>query len=154
VLEFSSPWAAKLIVGRDQYGVSFSQVFDLWRPFSVFSGFFLVFCLCLFSARLWGFLCLLFWIVCFWQFCVLGPLDFLLSFLYNMKILPWNCRGLAQSSTIRSLRALIRKNNPDIIFLSKTKTASSTASSLLLQLGYSMNVQAPPSGSRGGLFLA
>jgi exonuclease III len=71
-----------------------------------------------------------------------------------MKILPWNCRGLAQSSTIRSLRALIRKNNPDIIFLSKTKTASSTASSLLLQLGYSMNVQAPPSGSRGGLFLA
>jgi hypothetical protein len=107
-----------------------------------------------FSARFWGFLCLLFWIVCFWQFCVLGPLDFLLSFLYNMKILPWNCRGLAQSSTIRSLRALIRKNNPDIIFLSKTKTASSTASSLLLQLGYSMNVQAPPSGSRGGLFLA
>lgn len=64
-----------------------------------------------------------------------------------MKIFSWNCRGLSQSSKIRSLRALIRKNNPDIIFLSETKTASSIASSLMHQLGFNMFVQAPPSNS-------
>jgi hypothetical protein len=66
------------------------------------------------------------------------------------KILSWNCRGLAQPSTIRSLRAMIRKNNLDIIFLS----ASTIASSLMLKLGFNMLVQAPPSSSRGGLLIA
>jgi hypothetical protein len=96
-------------------------------------------------------LCLVFFqISLFWGLWI----SLFVKFLYNMKILSWNCRGLAQSSTIRSLRDLIRKNNPYIIFLSETKTASPTTSSFLIQLGNNMNVQAPPSGSRGGLFLA
>jgi len=69
-----------------------------------------------------------------------------------MIILSWNCRGLAQSSTIRELRAMIRRNHPDIIFLLETKT--NLACSILPQLGYSLSVQAPPSGSRGGLLIA
>jgi hypothetical protein len=69
-----------------------------------------------------------------------------------MIILSWNCRGLAQASTIRALRAMIRRNHPDIIFLSETKT--NLACSILLQLGYSLSIQAPPSGSRGGLLIA
>jgi len=49
---------------------------------------------------------------------------------------------------------MIRKNNLDVIFLSETKTTSPIASSLMLQLGFNMLVQAPPSSSRGGLLLA
>jgi hypothetical protein len=82
------------------------------------------------------------------------PLTLEGDFYFVWKIFSWNCRGLSQSSKIRSLRALIRKNNLDIIFLSETKTASSIASSLMHQLGFNMFVQAPPSNSRGGLLLA
>jgi hypothetical protein len=71
-----------------------------------------------------------------------------------MKILSWNCRGLANTSTISSLRAIIRHNHPDVIFLSETKTAPDIASSILHQLDFSLLVQAPPSQTRGGLLLA
>jgi len=71
-----------------------------------------------------------------------------------MITLSWNCRGLAQSSTVRSLRAIIRKHNPDVIFLTETKTTSHLASPILNQLGFVHMLQAPPSGSKGGLPLA
>jgi hypothetical protein len=61
-----------------------------------------------------------------------------------MKFLSWNCRGLANISTIRSLRAIIRLNNPDAIFLSETKTAATITTSIMLQLGFTHLVQAPP----------
>jgi hypothetical protein len=69
-----------------------------------------------------------------------------------MKIL--TCRGLAQSFTIRSLRATLRKNNPDILFLSEIKTVSTVASSILHKLGFTMLIQAPLSSSGGGFLLA
>jgi hypothetical protein len=71
-----------------------------------------------------------------------------------MKFLSWNCRGLSRPSAIRSLRVLIRNLNPDVLFLSETKTASSSASNILNRLGFYLLVQVPPSGSRGGLLLA
>jgi hypothetical protein len=40
-----------------------------------------------------------------------------------MKILSWNCRGLSRPSAVRSLRALIRENSPEILFLSETKSS-------------------------------
>jgi exonuclease III len=48
-----------------------------------------------------------------------------------MKILAWNCRGLARASTIRSLRA-----SPDILFLSETKIQPSAACIILNGLGF------------------
>jgi hypothetical protein len=71
-----------------------------------------------------------------------------------MKILAWNCRGLAHSSTVLSLRTFIRNENPDIVFLTETKSARHVVSPILRQLGYFLTVQAPPSNSRGGLLLA
>jgi exonuclease III len=53
-----------------------------------------------------------------------------------MKILSWNCRGLANTSTIRSLRSIIKLNHPDIIFLSETKTDPAVASNIMNQLGF------------------
>jgi exonuclease III len=53
-----------------------------------------------------------------------------------MKILAWNCRGLARASTIRSLRAKVRKCSPDILFLSETKIQPSAACIILNGLGF------------------
>jgi len=61
---------------------------------------------------------------------------------------------LAQASTIRSLRVLIRKHNPDILFFSETKALPSVSTPILRQLGFSLMVHAHPSSSRGGLLLA
>jgi exonuclease III len=53
-----------------------------------------------------------------------------------MKLLAWNCRGLSRASAIRSLRGLVRKHSPDILFLSETKTQPDTAIVILNNLGY------------------
>jgi hypothetical protein len=49
---------------------------------------------------------------------------------------------------------LIRKHNPDVLFLTETKTAPHLASPILRQLDFFMLVQAPPSNTKGGLLLA
>jgi hypothetical protein len=71
-----------------------------------------------------------------------------------MIFLSWNCRGLAKSSTVRCLRALIRKHKPDVLFLTETKNAPHLASPILRQLGFLLIVQAPPCNTKGGLLLA
>jgi exonuclease III len=71
-----------------------------------------------------------------------------------MITLSWNCRGLAQATTIRSLRVLIRKHHPDNLFLSETKALPSVSTPILRKLDFSLMVHAPPSGSKGGLLLA
>jgi exonuclease III len=71
-----------------------------------------------------------------------------------MKILSWNCRGLSWPAVVRGLRALIRANDPDIIFLSETKISPSLASPILNHLGFYLMTHVAPSGSCGGLVLA
>jgi hypothetical protein len=71
-----------------------------------------------------------------------------------MKLLAWNCRGLARASTIRSLRAKVRKHSPDILYLSETKIPPSAACIILNGLGFFLMIHAPPLGSKGGLLLA
>ncbi|KAL0380236.1 UNVERIFIED_CONTAM: hypothetical protein Sangu_0087900 [Sesamum angustifolium] len=41
-----------------------------------------------------------------------------------MKIISWNCRGLARSKAIRALRAMLIEQKPDIVFLCEIKTSS------------------------------
>jgi exonuclease III len=53
-----------------------------------------------------------------------------------MKILAWNCRGLACAPTIRVLRALIKPHRLDLLFLSETKVISSRFNSPLIGLGF------------------
>ena len=38
-----------------------------------------------------------------------------------MKILSWNCRGNYNAATVKALKAHVKGNSPDIIFLSETK---------------------------------
>jgi hypothetical protein len=70
-----------------------------------------------------------------------------------MKILSWNYRGISRPAAVRGLRALIRANNPDILFLSETKSPPSLVSYILNQLGYYSMTHVAPIGSCGGLVL-
>ena len=38
-----------------------------------------------------------------------------------MRALAWNCWGIGNASIVRVLKVLIRENQPDLVFLSKTK---------------------------------
>jgi exonuclease III len=71
-----------------------------------------------------------------------------------MKILSWNYRGISRPAAVRGLRALIRVNSPDVLFLSKTKSSPSLVSSILNCLGYYLMTHVAPIGSSGGLVLA
>jgi exonuclease III len=71
-----------------------------------------------------------------------------------MKILSWNCRGISRPAAVHGLRALIRANNPDILFLSETKSPHSLTSSILNHLGYYSMIHVAPIGSSSGLVLA
>ena len=70
-----------------------------------------------------------------------------------MKILAWNCRGLARPAIVRTLRRLIRDQSPDIRFLSETKI-SSQVSATLNRLGFFLMSQIAATGINGGLVLS
>lgn len=72
-----------------------------------------------------------------------------------MKIISWNCQGLAQSKAIRALKHLLKDAKPDLIFLCEIKTAfSSSLSKALLSHCLASNHFVPPTGTAGGLLLA
>ena len=52
------------------------------------------------------------------------------QFRQAMILLAWNCRGLAQVESKRSLKAIVNKVCPDFLFLSKVKISSNRVKSL------------------------
>ncbi|TYG79802.1 hypothetical protein ES288_D02G166300v1 [Gossypium darwinii] len=68
-----------------------------------------------------------------------------------MNIVAWNCRGLGQQHSVRALRDVYQKHNPDIIFLSETKQRGSKLEKLRNRLGYVYSKYADPTGTAGGL---
>jgi exonuclease III len=71
-----------------------------------------------------------------------------------MKLLSWNCRGLARPAAVQTLRRLIRDLSPDILFISETKIYPPQVSATLNRLGFFLISQVAASGSSGGLALA
>lgn len=70
-----------------------------------------------------------------------------------MKILAWNCWGLARGPTTRALRDLIRTHRSNLLFLFETKVPSIRYQSLLFGLGFASWLEVPPVGLKGGLFM-
>lgn len=70
-----------------------------------------------------------------------------------MNIVAWNCRGLGQQHSVRALRDVYQKHNPDIIFLSETKQRGSKLEKLRNRLGYVYSKYVDPTGTAGGLSL-
>lgn len=69
-----------------------------------------------------------------------------------MRLSFWNCRGLTRSAATNSIRAIERKDQPDVIFLSEIKV--STAYSILAPFGYVNLVKWPTNCRKGGVALA
>jgi hypothetical protein len=71
-----------------------------------------------------------------------------------MKILSWNCRGISRPTIGHGLRALIKTNSPDVLFLSETKSPPSLVTSILNRLGFYLMTLVAPTGTSGVLVLA
>jgi hypothetical protein len=69
-----------------------------------------------------------------------------------MKLLAWNCWGLAHKPTIHVLQALIRQHKLDILVLSKMMVPSSRFQASLFGLGFSSWLEVPLVGLQGGIF--
>jgi endonuclease/exonuclease/phosphatase (EEP) superfamily protein YafD len=54
-----------------------------------------------------------------------------------MRLLSWNCRGIGRAPTARSLKALVRDEGPDVLFLAETKVSSPRLEKLKVGMGFS-----------------
>lgn len=70
-----------------------------------------------------------------------------------MKLLSWNCQGLGNPLTVKSLKALVAKERPDIIFLMETKNQEVAVQWVRMQLRYPNSVLMNPIGLAGGMAL-
>lgn len=60
-----------------------------------------------------------------------------------MRLLYWNCRGIARPSAIRSLRAQIRTHQPDMIFVAETLLSDVKTLGVVNSLGFSLFLHVP-----------
>lgn len=70
-----------------------------------------------------------------------------------MRTLAWNCRDAGRASKIRALKALVRDEKLDIVFIAETKSNSPRMDSLKFSLGFENHCVVEPSGKAGGLTL-
>uniref|UniRef100_A0A803PEE7 RNase H type-1 domain-containing protein n=1 Tax=Cannabis sativa TaxID=3483 RepID=A0A803PEE7_CANSA len=70
-----------------------------------------------------------------------------------MKVLSWNCRGLGSPATKKALRALVLREDPDVLFLMETKLNNRRMNPIWRSLGFGGASCVEASGSAGGLCL-
>jgi exonuclease III len=70
-----------------------------------------------------------------------------------MKTCGYNCRGLGNFLTIRSLQKIRKQHRPEILFLSETHLDKESGERLRLKLGYAHKLVVPSNGMAGGLML-
>jgi exonuclease III len=68
-----------------------------------------------------------------------------------MRILEWNRWGICNASTVRALRALIRVQNPEILFLCETKASESRIKKVVSSIGFADHIAIGPKGRAGGI---
>ncbi len=70
-----------------------------------------------------------------------------------MSLLSWNCRRLAQPAAVRSLRAMVRKYNPNCVFIQETKVDLNKMIYVIEGLGFLKHCVVLVVGCAGGLIL-
>ncbi len=68
-----------------------------------------------------------------------------------MKILLWNYRGVHKTPTVRALKALIRSEGLDIIFVAETKSSSLKLEKVKSSMGFASLFCVDAIGKAGGL---
>lgn len=68
-----------------------------------------------------------------------------------MKLLYWNCQGLATPLTVQNLRALVAREKPNVMFLMETKNRETVIQRLRKRLNFQNFFIVNPVGIAGGL---
>ena len=53
-----------------------------------------------------------------------------------MRILAWNCQGAGKTPTVRTLKALNRESNPDVVFIAEFKSKAPRIEAIKSKLGF------------------
>jgi exonuclease III len=70
-----------------------------------------------------------------------------------MKILAWNCQGLASARAVRALLEIQKRERPDVFFLSETLLGRTKAEILKRKLGCDQFIINESDGRSGGLLM-
>lgn len=70
-----------------------------------------------------------------------------------MKILVWNCQGLASTRAVRALLEIQKREKPDVLFLSETHLGKTKAENLKRRLGCDHLIIHESDGRSGGLLM-
>lgn len=70
-----------------------------------------------------------------------------------MKILSWNVRGLGNPQGIRTLRDVIVKEGPDILFFQETRLKTQAVENCKYKLGFTNCLAVDCVGKSGGIAL-
>ena len=68
-----------------------------------------------------------------------------------MRLMSWNYRGVGRAPTARSLKALVRDESPDVLFLAETKVKSPKLEKLKVGMGFANFFGVDRIGKAGGL---
>ena len=68
-----------------------------------------------------------------------------------MRALCWNCRGICKASIVQALKAQIKGERPDIIFLCEAKATNSRMKVVMEKLRFSNKVVIDAKGASGNL---
>lgn len=68
-----------------------------------------------------------------------------------MRILGWNCRGLASARAVRALLEIQKREKPDVVFLSETHLGKAKAENLRRKLNFDHFIIHESDGRSGGL---
>lgn len=71
--------------------------------------------------------------------------------LIAMRILTWNTRGLGNPWSVRNLRELLSKKDPEVVFLQETKVLASYFDTCKFSFDFSNCLEVDPAGLGGGL---
>jgi exonuclease III len=70
-----------------------------------------------------------------------------------MKILSWNCHGLGNAAAVRALLDVLKRYNPDVVFLSETHLEEYLAECLRRRVWIDFKIVQACDGRRGGILL-
>nr|POE89502.1 hypothetical protein CFP56_43297 [Quercus suber] len=69
----------------------------------------------------------------------------------GMRTLAWNCRGAGRAPTVRALKAFIREESPDVVFIAESKSKSRRIEKIFSSIGFVDKFCVDPAGKSRGL---